>query len=109
MDHFSGGLACGVSHNFSAERQSCLRSLETLPNKFVWCALLKTFIYKPVKNTISGGEKNNPVNSRFSISFFISFYFLPFFSYPAQESLESPNSSGIQSFPNAPHFFFFPI
>lgn len=31
----------------------------------------KTFIYKTVKTIISGGEKNNPVNSRFSDSSFI--------------------------------------
>lgn len=72
--------ACGVSHKFSARRQSCLGSLETLPNnliswRFVWAPLWKTFMYKTVKNPISGGDKNNPVNSRFSISslFHLSF------------------------------------
>lgn len=77
-------VACAVSCNSSARSQSYPRSLESLPNNLiswtrVWCALLKAFIYKPLKNTISGGEKNNPVNFGFSISSL--FHFLPLFFY----------------------------
>ena len=99
--------------NSSARRQAYLRSLESLPNNlitwtFVWCALLKAFIYKPVKNTISGGEKNNPVNSGFSFSFL--FHFLPLFFYfsnwlrgaSSVHTLEEPR--GIRNLPNAPRF-----
>ena len=77
-------VACAVSCNSSARSQSYLRSLESLPNNliswtFVWYALLKAFIYEPVKNTISGGQKNNPVNFGFSLSSL--FHFLPLFFY----------------------------
>lgn len=101
--------ACGVTHNFCARRQSCRRPRETPPNslvswRFVWCTLQKTFLYKTVKNTVSGGELNNPVNSRFPASSLFHCVLCLYISSQLLHKIpQSPSPSGIQNVPAAAH------